>query len=187
MLRQIKKPGIVGVSCFGSILFWQYWLMLRLLIFRNIPDRRLGPGSQAVGSEKEPARNELRQTEPLHSPVLQKGNHQENRTVQTAGLPVLPELQLKPTFWDLCHFVQVVFPDITGRTDRVPSSCSRLRRYSRGRCFTDIISVTSYDATFQWKAAVIVIRLRTWHYDKAIKAIALLSPMSGSWIHVPVV
>jgi hypothetical protein len=45
-----------------------------------------------MGEKKKPTSHELRQTESVYSPVLQKGNHQENGTFQAAGLPVLPTL-----------------------------------------------------------------------------------------------
>ena len=50
-------------------------------------------GRQAVGHAEEPSSHELRQTQPLHPPVLPEGHHEEDGTVAAARLPVLPSVR----------------------------------------------------------------------------------------------
>lgn len=57
-------------------------------LWRNFQNRRLGPRSQALGHQEEPASNELWQTEPLHTPVLQERHYSKARRVTQAGVPV---------------------------------------------------------------------------------------------------
>lgn len=49
-----------------------------------------------MGSEKEPASDELRQAQPLHQAVLQEGNHSQTRCVSETGLSVCPS-SMSPT------------------------------------------------------------------------------------------
>ena len=41
-----------------------------------------------MGCKKKPPCYELRQVEPIHSSILQKGNHKKNNSVPTPGIPV---------------------------------------------------------------------------------------------------
>lgn len=55
-------------------------------------DRGLGSRGTTVGQTQEQTSHELRQTVPIHSPVLQEGHHEKDREVTEAGVSVLPPI-----------------------------------------------------------------------------------------------
>jgi hypothetical protein len=55
-------------------------------------DRGLSSCGTTVGQTQEQTSHELRQTVPIHSPVLQEGHHEKDREVTEAGVSVLPSL-----------------------------------------------------------------------------------------------
>lgn len=60
----------------------------------RIQDRRQRPRRSSLGEKEEPTCHELRQTVSIHPPVLQKGNHEEDREIPETRVPVLPPLLL---------------------------------------------------------------------------------------------
>ena len=60
---------------------------------RSLQDRRQRPGGSSLGQTQEPTGYELRQTKPLHPPVLPEGHHEEDGTLAAARLPVLPPVR----------------------------------------------------------------------------------------------
>lgn len=75
----------------------------------HLQDRGLGASGQVVGQAEEPSRHELRQTVPLHPPVLPQGHHAQDRAVTALGLSVLLALSSANACQNSNH-VQVICP-----------------------------------------------------------------------------